>query len=52
MKTIKLGYEGDETALLQQVLVLDGYPVAKKLDIHTRNKRGRRPFSKKVSFGC
>ncbi len=29
MKTIKLGYEGDETALLQQALVLDGYPVAK-----------------------
>lgn len=28
MKTIKLGYEGDETVLLCQALVLDGYTVA------------------------
>lgn len=47
MKTIKLGYEGDETVLLQQALVLDGYPVAESRIFTQEMKEAVVHFQKK-----
>lgn len=47
MKTIKLGYEGDETVLLQQALMRGGYPVAESRIFTQEMKEAVIHFQKK-----
>lgn len=47
MKLIKLGYKGDETALLRQALVQGGYPVAESQEFTQEMKDAVVDFQKK-----